>query len=290
MGRATVCADCFSPRNCPLGYYVPRPVVPGGGWSYRPPGPAPALSDSVPRWRLQLTTGPGPVLPRSDPTPRLGLAPQIRDPGKTLIGPWFPRTDVHPARSDASRTLAVVAGVAILASLVSYAAFVGVPFPGANGEKSPENATLDEGALEELVVEAVNERRAADGLAAVEPDSGLAAVARNHSADMVEREYYAHESPEGAGPADRLEAAGVDCGAVGENIATTWYREPVETEAGTETYDSTEELAEGLLEQWERSRAHRANMLDPRWEVTGVGVETDGDEVIATQLFCTASR
>ena len=193
-------------------------------------------------------------------------------------------------RADGLRALAVVVGLAVAAGLVGYAVVAGVPAWGATGDSPGANATLDEGTVEELIVEEVNDRRAEEGLAAVEPDPGIAAVARNHSADMAEREYYAHETPDGAGPADRLDEAGVDCGAVGENIATTWYREPVETEDGTERYDSAEALAAGLVAQWERSRPHRANMLDPRWELTGVGVETVGDEVIATQMFCTVPR
>jgi uncharacterized protein YkwD len=193
-------------------------------------------------------------------------------------------------RADGLRALAVVVGLAIAAGLVGYAVVAGVSLPGADGDSAPANATLDEEAVEALVVEKVNERRAAEGLGTLEADPGIAAVARNHSADMAQREYYAHETPEGAGPADRLDEGGVDCGAVGENIAATFYRQRVETEAGTESYDSAEELAAGLVAQWERSRPHRTNMLDPRWELTGVGIETAGDEVIATQMFCTAAR
>jgi len=193
-------------------------------------------------------------------------------------------------RPDRLPALAVVVGLAVVAGVVGYAVVSGVSLPGADGDPTGGTATLDEAAVEELIVEEVNERRAEEGLAAVERDPGIAAVARGHSVDMAERDYYAHESPEGAGPADRLDEGGVDCGAVGENIATTWYREPVETEAGTESYDSPAELAAGLADQWARSRPHRANMLDPRWELTGVGVEVVGDEVIATQMFCTVPR
>lgn len=193
-------------------------------------------------------------------------------------------------RSAGMRTVAVLVVLAVAAGLVGYAVVADVSLPGADEDSSPANATLDERAVEELVVEKVNERRAAEGLGTLESVPGIAVVARGHSADMAEREYYAHETPEGAGPADRLDAGGVDCGAVGENIATTWSRRPVEIEGGTERYDSAEELAAGLVAQWGRSRSHRANMLDPRWELTGVGVETVGDEVIATQMFCTAPR
>ena len=56
------------------------------------------------------------------------------------------------------------------------------------------------------------------GCGALRFDSRLAAAARAHSADMVNRHYFAHESPDGSTPADRAAAAGyTDYG--GENIA-----------------------------------------------------------------------
>ena len=49
-------------------------------------------------------------------------------------------------------------------------------------------------------------------------DGRLAAAARAHSADMVNRHYFEHDSPDGGTPEDRASAAGYsDYG--GENIA-----------------------------------------------------------------------
>lgn len=189
-----------------------------------------------------------------------------------------------PNSRRATLLTAVVAGavlVIVLASLV----LAGVTPPGEDSN-SPADP-LNETAVESLVVEEVNQQRIEEGLDPVERESSLAVVARNHSADMMMREYYAHESPGGLGPGDRLRRRGIECESVGENIAATWYRTRFESEDGIDRHTSPEELAEGLVEQWRNSLSHRNNMLDPRWETTGVGiVVTPEREVIATQNFC----
>ena len=47
----------------------------------------------------------------------------------------------------------------------------------------------------------------------------LAAVARAHSLDMLNQGYFAHEDLQGRSVAGRVEAAGMQWQAVGENIA-----------------------------------------------------------------------
>jgi uncharacterized protein YkwD len=49
---------------------------------------------------------------------------------------------------------------------------------------------------------------------------GTAEVARAHSADMVARDFFAHQNPDGESPFDRLREAGIEwSGGAGENIA-----------------------------------------------------------------------
>ena len=172
---------------------------------------------------------------------------------------------------------------------VGYIALADVA-PWNDEQRSPE-PTLDETTVESLVIEKVNQQRLAEGLDPVEHNPALTAVARNHSADMVNREYYAHENPEGEGPGDRVRHGGLDCEAVGENIAGTWYQKEVETNGGSKRHTNPEELADGVVDQWLNSLSHRNNMLDPRWEETGVGVVYTADrEVIVTQKFCEVTR
>lgn len=117
-------------------------------------------------------------------------------------------------------------------------------------------------ALESEVVRIANLRRAegatcgsrAFGPApALEVSEELRCAARNHSKDMVARGYFAHESPEGDNAGDRLERAGFDWSLAGENIAQ-----------GHET-------AEAVMQGWMGSPGHCENVLEPRFELIGVG-------------------
>jgi uncharacterized protein YkwD len=190
----------------------------------------------------------------------------------------------------------VLIGVGLGFALLGGALYVGGANPQAPpaGDQPAAN-TSDEAApalnttrAERAITETINRERASRGLEPVEQDDAIAAVARNHSRDMIERGYYAHESPDGKTPYDRIEAGQPSCHAVGENIAATWWQRPFETDDGERGRHTTvTELANGLAEQWLNSQSHRRNMLDSRWERTGVGVAVaDDGEVLVTQNFC----
>ena len=105
---------------------------------------------------------------------------------------------------------------------------------------------------------------------------------------MADREYFAHTNPDGQGPFDRYREVGSGCRAYGENIAMTWADRRVETDGGdVERYESDEELATALVNQWMNSSGHRENILRERWDSGGVGVYvTDEGQVFATHNFC----
>jgi len=176
---------------------------------------------------------------------------------------------------------------------------VGLPNPlGDGGEMAPGDPSesaysdgsveIDSETVEQLVHEEVNERRTERGLEPLEWDSTVASVSRAHSEDMADREYFSHTNPDGQGPFDRYREVGSGCRAYGENIALSWAGRPVETDSGdVETYESDEELAVSLVNQWMNSTGHRENMLRERWESGGVGVYiTDEGKVLATHNFC----
>jgi uncharacterized protein YkwD len=110
--------------------------------------------------------------------------------------------------------------------------------------------------LEAQMLEMVNEERRAAGLKPVAPDPELTEVARAHSADMFARGYFAHVSPEGLSPFDRMTRAGVTFRTAGENLALA----PTIKIAHT-----------GLM----NSPGHRANILRPEFGRLGIGI-TDG--------------
>ena len=140
------------------------------------------------------------------------------------------------------------------------------PAPGRSGSGSSGGAA---GVLGE-VVDRTNAERARHGLRALTVDQRLAAAAQAHSADMVRRAFFAHESPDGRQVWDRAVAAGYAYRKVAENIA-----------AGQRT-------AEEVVRGWMGSPGHRANILDGDLTQIGVGRADGGSYgVYWTQVFGT---
>ena len=101
-------------------------------------------------------------------------------------------------------------------------------------------------------------------------DARLAAAAQAHSADMVRRGFFAHESPDGRQVWDRAVAEGYAYRKVAENIA-----------AGQRTADE-------VVRGWMESQGHRANILDRDLTQIGVGRAEGGSYgVYWTQVFGT---
>ncbi|MBX0288467.1 CAP domain-containing protein [Halomicroarcula sp. F28] len=150
--------------------------------------------------------------------------------------------------------------------------------------------------VERLVHQEINDRRTANGLDPIAYDPALASIAEDHSQDMITRDFFAHENPDGDNFDDRYDQAGYDCRVAtgggtyatgGENIAQTWWDEQISTTQGPVRYDTEAELAEGIVTQWMNSTGHRENILTDHWESEGIGVSiAEDDEVLVTQNFC----
>jgi uncharacterized protein YkwD len=119
-------------------------------------------------------------------------------------------------------------------------------------------------AKELLVIRLVNQQRTSRGLAAVKANVALVKAARAHSAEMVHRHYFSHNSYNGESFAARLVRfgygrMGYSSWAVGECIA---YGQGL---LGT---------PQAIVRAWMRSAAHRAIILTPRFRAVGVGVHS----------------
>jgi uncharacterized protein YkwD len=126
---------------------------------------------------------------------------------------------------------------------------VTLPFKVENTRPRPD--------LEKQMLDLVNQERQAAGLSPLAPDPELTEVARKHSADMFTRGYFAHDTPEGKSPFDRMNEAGVRFLTAGENLALA----PTIPVAHT-----------GLM----NSPGHRANILRPQFGRVGIGVMDGG--------------
>ncbi|HEX8558096.1 MAG TPA: CvpA family protein [Pyrinomonadaceae bacterium] len=121
--------------------------------------------------------------------------------------------------------------------------------------------------LEAQMLDMVNEERRAAGLKPLAPDPEMTEVARAHSADMFARGYFAHVSPDGLNPFDRMTRAGVQFRVAGENLALA----PTVKVAHT-----------GLM----NSPGHRANILHPSFGRLGIGILDGGYRgVMVSQEF-----
>lgn len=121
--------------------------------------------------------------------------------------------------------------------------------------------------LEIRMLSMMNSEREKEGLKPLEFDLRLAEVARSHSADMFERGYFSHYTPEGKSPFDRIRKEKIRFTIAGENLALA----------------QTLNLAhEGLME----SPAHKANILQRAFGRVGIGIQDGGMYgIIVTQNF-----
>jgi uncharacterized protein YkwD len=133
---------------------------------------------------------------------------------------------------------------------------------------------VDVQALQELALELVNEDRADHDLPALEAGPALASAAIAHAEDMLARDYYSHQSPEGTSVDDRyVEAGGSRWELVAENIAQCTGCTP------------GPELVEELQQGWMDSPGHRENILADGLERFGFGLAAEDGAVYAVQTF-----
>lgn len=144
-------------------------------------------------------------------------------------------------------------------------------------DSSPDEPESVAAQIESRIHSEVNEYREENDLDPLEQSDDLAAVAREHSADMAEQDYFSHTSPDGNGPGDRLEAAGIDCSGWAENLA---YETDSEFSA-----DDAQSVADSIVQGWIDSDGHRQNLLGD-FEEEGIGVDVRNNTVTATQMFC----
>lgn len=150
--------------------------------------------------------------------------------------------------------------------------------------------------IERSIHRFTNAERSEHRLGTINTDSQLASIARKHSQDMAEREFFSHVTPGGVTMTDRYQRAGYDCrvpisqyryltGA--ENIHMTYFGQRVRINGETRIFTNETEVGRAVVESWMNSPPHRENILNPHWRREGIGVTvTDDGRVYATQNFC----
>ena len=103
---------------------------------------------------------------------------------------------------------------------------------------------------EASLIRTINSVRTARGLTPVRADVRLTRAARGHTADMLNRQYFAHGSVAG-----RAVAAGARGPMFGENLA--W---------------GTSVTPQWVVDRWLASPSHRAVLLRPGFRRVGIGI------------------
>lgn len=154
---------------------------------------------------------------------------------------------------------------------------VAVGFALAGAPAAVAEVPEDVESLREEALDLVNRARREEGLPPLELGEDLVEAAQAHAGDMLERDYYAHESPEGDTVRDRYQdAGGSGWELVAENIARCQGCQP----------PVTEQRVESLHEDWMESPPHRKNILGEGLATFGFGLAVGGDDALyAVQTF-----
>ncbi len=140
------------------------------------------------------------------------------------------------------------------------------------GQKISIPSIDDVKALEQKVIELVNRQRAAAGLSPLAANWELCRVARYKSQDMIDKNYFSHQSPTYGSPFRMMEDFGIRFTAAGENIAYG-QRSPEE-----------------VMNSWMNSPGHRSNILSRTYNQIGVGVAKKANGTYYwTQMFIKSS-
>lgn len=139
---------------------------------------------------------------------------------------------------------------------------------GLRGSTNDPDAYLTTGGT----IEWTNRHRAENGLAPLREDPLLVASAQKKLEDMFQKQYFAHNAPDGTTPGQVIESVGYKYITTGENLALGNFSDDQE-----------------LVQAWMDSPGHKANILNTRYSEIGVAVGKgvyDGQEVwIAVQHF-----
>jgi hypothetical protein len=121
------------------------------------------------------------------------------------------------------------------------------------------------------VIDLANADRAEKGIQLLEENDKLARVAKDKAEDMVAKNYFAHNSPEGVNPWHWFEKENYDYNYAGENLAMDFTS------------------AEKMNQAWLDSPTHRANILNGNFKEIGVavkeGIVNDHSTIVVVQLF-----
>ena len=123
------------------------------------------------------------------------------------------------------------------------------------------------------IIQDTNTFRQSLGIAPLKENSTLDIAAAQKLQDMIQNQYFAHFSPDGVSPWHWFEVNQYQYTYAGENLAIGFLG------------------AQDVVDAWEKSPLHRANLVNTHYQEIGVAVQNakikDNDGMIVVQLFGT---
>lgn len=141
---------------------------------------------------------------------------------------------------------------------------------------APSTEVSEMARVEAEVIRLTNLERVAQGLSPLSADSRLRTIAWSHSADMIARNFFAHNNLDGCGSSCRADNAGYAWRMIGENLYMM-----------SGFGFSPEKSAEMIVQGWMNSDGHRTNIIREGYTNTGVGAVVLGDTIYVTALYAT---
>jgi uncharacterized protein YkwD len=191
-----------------------------------------------------------PSTPRKQPR-KQPIRPRMRVKQRSTKSP-------RPA-SDAPTSVAPTAQPSVVQSSAATIATV-LATPCQNSELTPEPANL--ATVRAAVLCLINRERATNGESPLVASPQLEQAAESHTQELIADDYFAHVSPTGETPVDRIRDTGYIPGAnvgyvIGENLAWGTYQ-----------------LAtpQAIVSAWIASPGHLANILEAQYQDTGISV------------------
>ncbi len=150
-------------------------------------------------------------------------------------------------------------------------------------EKQGKLSNQDLQQLEQQVFALTNQARKKVGKRPLLWDDALAQVARSHSQNMGERDFFSHEDPRLGGLSQRLRRFRIPWSLCGENIWMT---------PGADSEEDISAIAREAVSSWMNSPGHRANILNTSFTHLGVGAYYDPQSgaYYLTQVFIRPPR
>ena len=143
-----------------------------------------------------------------------------------------------------------------------------------------------------MIFKYTNIERRNHGLDELVWDEKLVEIAREHSEDIANNDFFSHVNPNGESPTDRTRRQGY---ALYKDLGGGWHSEGIAENIGTMAAgnvvgigyvgNDADSIAKAQVESWMGSSGHRENILKPDYDRLGVGVGYDGTYYISTQNF-----